>query len=88
MRQPGAGRLVRALRPVSRHRRRDPVSEIGTAQWNANNGIEYDTITASCSGASRCSARVPCGRALLGPVFLEMIGNGVDLLATTPDGRS
>jgi ribose transport system permease protein len=60
-------------------------SEVGTAQWNANNGIEFDTITAIVlGGISLLGGEGAIWRAVLGAFFLQMIGNGFDLLGTTP----
>jgi ribose transport system permease protein len=60
-------------------------SEVGTAQWNANSGIEFDTITAIVlGGISLLGGEGAIWRAVLGAFFLQMIGNGFDLLGTTP----
>jgi ribose transport system permease protein len=60
-------------------------SEVGTAQWNANSGIEFDAITAIVlGGISLLGGEGAIWRAVLGAFFLQMIGNGFDLLGTTP----
>lgn len=59
-------------------------SEVGTAQWNANQGIEFDTITAIVlGGTSLLGGEGAVWRAVLGAFFLQMIGNGFDLLNVT-----
>jgi ribose transport system permease protein len=61
-------------------------SEVGTAQWNANNGIEFDAITAIVlGGTSLLGGEGAIWRAVLGALFLQMIGNGFDLLGTSPE---
>src|SRR6266496_6705827 len=60
-------------------------SEVGTAQWNANSGIEFEAITAIVlGGTSLYGGEGAIWRAVLGAFFLQMIGNGFDLLGTTP----
>jgi len=60
-------------------------SEVGTAQWNANQGIEFDSITAIVlGGTSLLGGEGAIWRTVLGAFFLQMIGNGFDLLGTTP----
>jgi ribose transport system permease protein len=60
-------------------------SEVSTAQWNANSGIEFDAITAIVlSGTSLFGGEGAIWRTVLGAFFLVMIGNGFDLLGTTP----
>ena len=60
-------------------------SEVGTAQWNANSGIEFDSITAIVlGGTSLLGGEGAIWRTVLGAFFLQMIGNGFDLLGTTP----
>ncbi len=60
-------------------------SEVGTAQWNANSGIEFDAITAIVlGGTSLLGGEGAIWRTVLGAFFLQMIGNGFDLLGTTP----
>jgi ribose transport system permease protein len=60
-------------------------SEVGTAQWNANQGIEFDSITAIVlGGTSLLGGEGAIWRSVLGAFFLQMIGNGFDLLGTTP----
>jgi ribose transport system permease protein len=60
-------------------------SEVSTAQWNANSGIEFDAITAIVlGGVSLYGGEGAIWRAVLGAFFLTMIGNGFDLLGTTP----
>jgi ribose transport system permease protein len=60
-------------------------SEVQTAQWNANSGIEFDAITAIVlGGTSLFGGEGAIWRAVLGAFFLQMIGNGFDLLGTTP----
>jgi ribose transport system permease protein len=60
-------------------------SEVGTAQWNANSGIEFDAITAIVlGGTSLFGGEGAIWRAALGAFFLQMIGNGFNLLGTTP----
>jgi len=62
------------------------VSEVGTAQWNANTGIEFDAITAIVlGGTSLLGGEGAIWRAMLGAFFLQMIGNGFNLLGTTPE---
>jgi ribose transport system permease protein len=60
-------------------------SEVSTAQWNANQGIEFTAITAIVlGGTSLLGGEGAVWRAALGALFLTMIGNGFDLLGTTP----
>ena len=60
-------------------------SEVQTAQWNANTGIEFDAITAIVlGGTSLFGGEGAIWRTVLGAFFLQMIGNGFDLLGTTP----
>jgi ribose transport system permease protein len=60
-------------------------SEVGTAQWNANQGIEFDSITAIVlGGTTLLGGEGAIWRTVLGAFFLQMIGNGFDLLGTTP----
>jgi ribose transport system permease protein len=60
-------------------------SEVSTAQWNANSGIEFDAITAIVlGGTSLFGGEGAIWRTVLGAFFLVMIGNGFDLLGTTP----
>ncbi|MFL5929128.1 MAG: ABC transporter permease [Gaiellaceae bacterium] len=62
------------------------VSEVQTAQWNANTGIEFDAITAIVlGGTSLLGGEGAIWRAVLGAFFLQMIGNGFNLLGTTPE---
>jgi len=62
------------------------VTEVGTAQWNANTGIEFDAITAIVlGGTSLLGGEGAIWRAVLGAFFLQMIGNGFNLLGTTPE---
>jgi ribose transport system permease protein len=61
------------------------VSEVSTAQWNANTGIEFDAITAIVlGGTSLLGGEGAIWRSVLGAFFLQMIGNGFNLLGTTP----
>jgi ribose transport system permease protein len=61
------------------------VSEVSTAQWNANSGIEFDAITAIVlGGTSLLGGEGAVWRSVLGAFFLQMIGNGFNLLGTTP----
>jgi ribose transport system permease protein len=61
------------------------VSEVSTAQWNANSGIEFDAITAIVlGGTSLLGGEGAIWRSVLGAFFLQMIGNGFNLLGTTP----
>lgn len=61
------------------------VSEVQTAQWNANTGIEFDAITAIVlGGTSLLGGEGAVWRSVLGALFLQMIGNGFNLLGTTP----
>jgi ribose transport system permease protein len=61
-------------------------SEVGTAQWNANSGIEFDAITAIVlGGTSLLGGEGAIWRTVLGAFFLQMIGNGFNLLGTTPE---
>jgi ribose transport system permease protein len=60
-------------------------SEVETAQWNANSGIEFDAITAIVlGGTSLFGGEGAIWRSVLGAFFLMMIGNGFNLLGTTP----
>ena len=60
-------------------------SEVSTAQWNANQGIEFTSITAIVlGGTSLLGGEGAVWRTALGALFLQMIGNGFDLLGTTP----
>jgi ribose transport system permease protein len=60
-------------------------SEVQTAQWNANSGIEFDAITAIIlGGTSLLGGEGAIWRTVLGAFFLQMIGNGFNLLGTTP----
>jgi ribose transport system permease protein len=62
------------------------VSEVGTAQWNANTGIEFDAITAIVlGGTSLLGGEGAIWRSVLGAFFLQMIGNGFNLLGTDPE---
>ena len=64
-------------------------SEVGTAQWNANSGIEFDAITAIVlGGTSLLGGEGAIWRTVLGAFFLQMIGNGFDLLGTTPQWQN
>ena len=64
------------------------VSEVGTAQWNANTGIEFDAITAIVlGGTSLLGGEGAIWRSVLGAFFLQMIGNGFNLLGTTPEAQ-
>ena len=61
------------------------VSEVSTAQWNANTGIEFDAITAIVlGGTSLLGGEGAIWRSVLGAFFLQMIGNGFNLLGTNP----
>jgi ribose transport system permease protein len=60
-------------------------SQVGTAQANANPGIEFDVITAVVlGGTSILGGEGAIWRAVLGAFFLLMIGNGFNLLDVTP----
>jgi ribose transport system permease protein len=60
------------------------VSEVSTAQWDANRGIEFDVITAIVlGGVSLLGGEGAIWRAVLGAVFLQTIGNGFNLLGTS-----
>jgi ribose transport system permease protein len=62
------------------------VSEVQTAQWNANTGIEFDAITAIVlGGTSLLGGEGAVWRSVLGAFFLQMIVNGFNLLGTTPE---
>jgi ribose transport system permease protein len=62
------------------------VSEVQTAQWNANTGIEFDAITAIVlGGTSLLGGEGAIWRSVLGAFFLQMIGNGFNLLGTDPE---
>jgi len=62
------------------------VSEVQTAPWNANTGIEFDAITAIVlGGTSLLGGEGAVWRSMLGAFFLLMIGNGFNLLGTTPE---
>jgi ribose transport system permease protein len=61
------------------------VTEVSTAQWNANTGLEFDAITAIVlGGTSLLGGEGAIWRSVLGAFFLQMIGNGFNLLGTTP----
>ena len=61
------------------------VTEVSTAQWNANTGIEFDAITAIVlGGTSLLGGEGAIWRSVLGAFFLQMISNGFNLLGTTP----
>lgn len=60
------------------------VSEVSTAQWDANKGIEFDVITAIVlGGTSLLGGEGAIWRSVLGAFFLMMIGNGFNLLGTS-----
>ena len=60
-------------------------SEVGTAQADANPGIEFDVITAVVlGGTSILGGEGAIWRAVLGAFFLQMIGNGFNLLNVQP----
>ena len=60
------------------------VSEVSTAQWDANRGIEFDVITAIVlGGVSLLGGEGAIWRAVLGAIFLQTIGNGFNLLGTS-----
>lgn len=60
------------------------VSEVSTAQWDANRGIEFDVITAIVlGGTSLLGGEGAIWRSVLGAFFLMMIGNGFNLLGTS-----
>jgi ribose transport system permease protein len=60
------------------------VSEVSTAQWNANTGIEFDVITAIVlGGTSLLGGEGAIWRSVLGAFFLMTIGNGFNLLGTS-----
>jgi ribose transport system permease protein len=60
-------------------------SEVSTAQWNANTGIEFTAITAVVlGGTSLLGGEGAVWRAAFGAFFLQMISNGLDLLGTSP----
>jgi ribose transport system permease protein len=62
------------------------VSEVQTAQWNANTGIEFDAITALVlGGTSLLGGEGAIWRAVLGAFFLQMISNGFNVLGTAPE---
>ena len=62
------------------------VSEVQTAQWNANTGIEFDAITAIVlGGTSLLGGEGAIWRSVLGAFFLQMIGNGFNLLNVKPE---
>jgi len=61
-------------------------SEVQTAQWNANSGIEFDAITAIVlGGTSLFGGEGAIWRSVLGAFFLQMIGNGFNLLNVKPE---
>jgi ribose transport system permease protein len=61
-------------------------SEVQTVQWNANQGIEFTAITAIVlGGTSLLGGEGAIWRSALGALFLTMIGNGFDLLGTSPE---
>ncbi len=60
-------------------------SEVGTAQADANPLIEFDAITAVVlGGVSILGGEGAVWRAVLGALFLQMIGNGFNLLNVQP----
>ena len=60
------------------------VSEVATGQWNADTGIEFDAIAAIViGGTSLLGGEGAIWRRVLGAFFLQMIGNGFNLLGTT-----
>src|ERR671937_2874981 len=60
------------------------VSEVSTAQWDANRGVEFDVITAIVlGGVSLLGGEGAVWRAVLGAFFLQTIGNGFNLLGTS-----
>jgi len=60
------------------------VSMVSTAQWDANRAIEFDVITAIVlGGISLLGGEGAIWRAVLGACFLQMIGNGFNLLGTS-----
>ena len=60
-------------------------SEVGTAQADANPLIEFDVITAVVlGGVSILGGEGAIWRAVLGAFFLQMIGNGFNLLNVQP----
>lgn len=60
------------------------VSEVSTAQWDANKGIEFDVITAIVlGGTSLLGGEGAIWRSVLGAFFLMMIGNGFNLSGTS-----
>jgi ribose transport system permease protein len=60
-------------------------SEVLTAQADANLGIEFDVITAIVlGGTSILGGEGAIWRAVLGAFFLQMIGNGFNLLNVQP----
>jgi ribose transport system permease protein len=62
------------------------VSEVSTAQWNANTGIEFDVITAIVlGGTSLLGGEGAIWRSVLGAFFLMTIGNGFNLLGTSTE---
>jgi ribose transport system permease protein len=61
------------------------VSEVSTAQADANPGIEFDAITAIVlGGTSILGGEGAIWRTVLGAFFLQMINNGFNLLNVTP----
>ncbi len=61
-------------------------SEVSTAQWNANQGIEFTVITAVVlGGTSLLGGEGAIWRAALGAFFIQMIYNGFDLLGTSTE---
>jgi ribose transport system permease protein len=65
-------------------------SEVGTAQADAGNaGYTFDAITAVVlGGVSILGGEGAIWRAVLGAFFLQMIGNGFNLLNVTPEYQS
>src|SRR5262249_28045111 len=60
-------------------------SEVSTAQWNANSGIEFTAITATVlGGTSPLGGAGAAWRAALGAASLNMIGNCTHAPATSP----
>jgi ribose transport system permease protein len=60
-------------------------SEVSSAQADANTGIEFDVITAIVlGGTSLLGGEGAIWRSVLGAFFLQMIGNGFNLLNVQP----
>ncbi len=64
------------------------VSEVRTAQWNANTGIEFDAITAIVlGGTSLLGGEGAIWRCVLGAFFLQMIAQRLQPPGHDPEAQ-